>query len=99
MDLATLQQQLPQLEICCERLYTAQVCARARARWRRCVLFASHGGRTTAYADFISMQNPGERTSAEQSLRPFTTSTKYAPHLKVCSRVACIRMVAEGAGH
>ena len=30
------------------------------------------------------VQLPNDRKSAELSLRPFTTCTEYAPHLKVC---------------
>jgi hypothetical protein len=75
MDLATLQQQLPQLEVCCERLYNAQV--RRVLASARLVVYRENG------LSWDGVQDPGERMSAEQSLKPFTTSTDYAPHLKV----------------
>jgi hypothetical protein len=78
MDLATLQQQLPQLEVCCERLYNAQV------RNAVCPLREFLGKPApNKQSSLHAVQDPGERTSAEQSLKPFTSSTEYAPHLKV----------------
>ena len=81
MDLATLQQQLPQLEVCCERLYNAQVRERAAPQ------VAARTQAQLCQTTRRRVQDPGERTSAEQSLKPFTSSTEYAPHLKVRSGV------------
>lgn len=75
MDLATLHQQLPQLEYYCERLYTAQVCSLSCSG----AVPGSYEVTPKSY-----MQDPNERKQAEESLTPFGKSTDYIPHLRVC---------------
>lgn len=80
MDLAQLQQQLPQLEYYCERLYNAQVSHVFGCSGLYCEVIAHEA----SWAGAV-LQDPNERAQAEQSLTPFAKSTDYIPHLRVRS--------------
>ena len=74
--MADLLQQLPQLELMCQRLYTAQVSAGLGP------LLGKPACAHTALSDALA-QAPQERAAAEQLLRVFGQSTDYIAHCKV----------------